>query len=315
MYVFIQNGFATNASILSYFKGNWVTLDKQKRSAGPSAVLRVYASYVKRYPWLFAITLLGGTITQIAFLISPLYLKQFFNTLAQGSPDTTMASVLFVPLGMVALMYTIELIARRMQGWSASTLESRVMGDLFGDTFHYLINHSHNFFSSNFAGSLTHKVSKYARSFEALFDNIAVSFFSTFLFVVGAVVVLFLRNHTIGIVLGVWSVVFIWFQIYVARLRQPTREVRAEADTKITATLSDAISNQNAVALFSGSSFEMRRFTAVVGDWQKKTLWSWLVDDWIWGGIGIFIFSIEIGLLCGAVVLRKQHLLTIGDHV
>ena len=85
-------------------------------------------------------------------------------------------------------------------------------------------------------------------------------FLPTFLFVTGAVVVLYFRNHTLGIALGIWSILFIWFQIALARWRQPVRAARAEADTRITATLADSISNHANVSLFSGLLFEVGIF-------------------------------------------------------
>jgi ABC-type multidrug transport system fused ATPase/permease subunit len=114
---------------------------------------------------------------------------------------------------------------------------------------------------------------------------------------------------------GVWTVCFLAFQVYVAHLRQPVRTARAEADTKVVAALADAISNHSTAALFSGGMFERERFSTTVSIWQKITYRSWTVDEYIWGGIGLFMTTIEIGLLYGAMQFWQQGLLTIGDFV
>lgn len=189
------------------------------------------------------------------------------------------------------------------------------MTDLFSSAFKYLIGHSYNFFTSNFAGSLTHRVSKYARAFETIFDAIMLQFFPTFLFVCGAVVVLFVRNHALGLALGIWTIIFVAFQIYVSKLRQPVRAARAEADTKIIGALSDSISNHPTIMLFSGARHEHGLFNSVVRIWREATLRSWLSDAYIWAGIGIFIIIIEVGLLWGATVYWGRGLLDIGDFV
>src|SRR3989338_2071110 len=105
------------------------------------------------------------------------------------------------------------------------------------------MTHSYNFFISNFAGSLTHRVTKFSRAYETLFDSVMMQFVPTFMFIMGAVVVLFMRHPALGTALGIWCVAFIAFQVYVARLRQPLRNARSEADTRVTGALADAISN------------------------------------------------------------------------
>jgi len=283
--------------------------------ASARAVFRVYWKHIRSHPFAVSLVVLAAITLQVATLAGPLYLRKFFNILATQPQNQHTVSLLIPLLVLVGGMYLLEWIARRTQTISMILAESEVMTKLFDSSFVYLLGHSYHFFSSSFSGSLTHKISKFSRSFEVLFDSIFFQFLPTFLFVTGAVGILFLHNHTLGIMLGVWSVCFILFQIYVARLRQPVREAQSEADTKITATLADAISNQNAIALFSGIPFEQKHFAAVVNDWRQKTIKSWLSDEYIWACIGIFMLAIEIGLLYGAVIFWKQGLLTVGDFV
>lgn len=252
---------------------------------------------------------------QIADLAAPWYLKEFFNLIASQSPSSATVPRLLDIIVIIALIWIASWAMRRLQDFSNIYLAARVIRDLFSSAFEYLIGHSYNFFTSNFAGSLTHRVSKFARAFEIMFDAIVIQFFPTFLFVCGAVTVLFIRNHALGIALGVWAVLFMTFQIYVAKLRQPIRAARAEADTRITGTLADSISNHPTIMLFSGARYEHRLFNSVVDVWRKATLRSWLSDVYIWSGIGFFIIVIEVGLLWGATIYWSRGLLTIGDFV
>ncbi len=279
------------------------------------AVVRIYLSYAKKYPGALFFVFLGMFMLQAATLTAPLYLRKFFNILAVGTPSPEIVSTLSGILIVIGSIYLLEWFARRVQAWSEIYIASHVTVDLFESSFEYMINHSYNFFSSNFSGSLTHKITKYSRAFETLFDSITYQFLPTFLFVTGAVTILYLHNHTLGIALGVWSLCFVWFQIFIAKLRQPIRTARAQADTKITATLSDAISNQSAISLFAGTRFEKSIFSNVISDWRTKTLRAWYSDDWTWAGIGLFMLAIEIGLLFGAVHYWQRGLLTVGDFV
>src|SRR3989344_2771327 len=287
----------------------------QKQYASGMSVSRIYFRHVRKYPILLLATFVGAIGIQATNLAAPWYLRQFFDTLAENSPDAAVVAVLIGIVVVVAAIYLAEWVMRRLQDICVMHLESRVMKDLFGSTFQYLIGHSYDFFISRFAGSLTHRVSKFARAFEIIFDAILLQFFPTFLFVVGAVTVLYIRNHALGLALGVWAVLFIAFQLYVAKLRQPVRALRAEADTRVTGALADSISNHPTIALFSGESHERGLFAAVVALWRKATLRSWFAANAIWSGVGMFMIVIEIGLLYGATIFWSRGLLTVGDFV
>lgn len=286
-----------------------------KKRAGAKIVLRLYIQQLLKYRWLFVVVLLGGIGLQAANIAAPLFLRQFFNELASAAPGPEAAHALFGILFFVALMWLADWAARRVQDLTNMYIQSRVMHRLFEDAFGYLLGHSYDFFISNFAGSLTHKVSRFARAFELIMDSIVIQFFPTFLFVVGAVTVLYMRNAWLGIALALWSVVFIWFQIWASRKRQHLREARSQADTKVTGTLADAISNHATIVLFSGSTYEQKSFSAVVDVWRKATMRSWLADAWLWSGIGLFMLGIEVGLLGGAIILWERGILTLGDFV
>jgi len=279
------------------------------------SVWGIYSYFTLRHPFLLACIVLGGISLQAANLIAPLYLRKFFNTLASGAPNPELVSQLVLILSVVVGMWFLDWLSRRIQDFANIRLASRVMSDLLTSSFEYLLGHSYNFFISQFAGSLTHRVSKFARSYELMFDSIFIQFAPTLLFVVGATTILFTRNHTLGIALAVWSVLFIAFQIYVSYLRQPMRNERAAADTRVTANLADAISNQATVVLFSGAQHEQERFSETVNVWRLATLRSWRADVLIWAGIGLFMMVIEGGLMFGALHFWKLGMLQIGDFV
>ncbi len=278
-------------------------------------IFRRYWRAMRRYPWLLA-PLLAGTIgLQAAELTAPLYLRRFFNLLARGTPDAAIAHQLFGILGVISIVWFSSWAFRRAQTISLVYLQSRAMADLIASTFEYLIGHSYDFFISHFAGSLTHRVNRFSRAFEAMFDAIILQFFPTMLYIMGAVTILFLRNRTLGVALGIWVLCFVAFQFFVARLRQPLRAARAEADSAVTGALADSISNHMTTVLFSGAQHERRLLREAVERWRKATLRSWNADELIWAALGLFMVGINLGLLYGAVKFWQRGLLTIGDFV
>jgi ATP-binding cassette subfamily B protein len=252
---------------------------------------------------------------QVADLASPLFLKNFFNLLVLNGPSPSTEHALFITLGIILAISLGDWLFTRIQVISIMYLELGVMSALNIEAFNYLIGHSYHFFSSQFTGTLTRRVRKFSDAFETLFDSIMMQFAPTALFVIGAVTILFIRNHTLGLLLGIWAVLFVAFQVYVAKLRQPIRIARAAEDSRMTGTLADAISNQTTIALFSGSKFEDGRFFDAITKWRKATMRSWNTDEFIWAALGLLIVGINIGMLYGAVIYWERGLLTVGDFV
>jgi ATP-binding cassette, subfamily B, bacterial len=287
----------------------------KQKPAGARVVLGLYLKATLRYPLLAGLALAGVIGMQVANIVGPLYMRQFFNVLAQGNLAAGATSTLFYLLGILALWWLINWASNRLEHFSGLHLLAKVLADLTSNSFSYLIDHSYNFFTSNFAGSLTHKVTKFSKSYQVLYEAIFLTFLPTILFALGAVFVLYTRNHTLGLLLGIWVIVFVTVQMWVTNLRQPLRKVRADLDTLITATLADSIGNQTNIVLFSGGKHERGIFNTVVALARQAMERSWRADGYIWATIGLLMLGIEVAMLYGAIIFWKQGLLTVGDFV
>ena len=285
------------------------------KNAGKITILSVYTKEFLKHPFLLAWLIFGTLLMSAADLASPLYLKQFFNTLVLNHTDPTVVHGLFVTLVIIGLLYLLDWLSTRIQNYSLMYLESNIMANLYKISFEYLINHSYNFFSNEFSGTLTRRVSKFTNAFEILLESVALQFASTAIFVTGAVIILFLNNHTLGIILGVWAIFFVAFQVYVGKLRQPIRVARAEEDSRMIGGLADAISNHPTIWLFSGTEYEFGRFGKAITKWRKATMRVWNADELIWAALGLFIVGINVAMLYGAIIYWQKGLLTIGDFV
>jgi len=163
---------------------------------------------------------------------------------------------LFITIGWIALVSFLGWATTRMQSLGTMYIEMRAMSALYLSAFDYLIGHSYQFFVSQFAGTLTRRVSKYASAFEVLFDSIMGTFFPTLLYVAGAIGVLFVRNAALGIALGLWTIGFVSFQLILLAAAPADPHGGAEEDSALAGAIADAITNQNTITLFSGAGYE-----------------------------------------------------------
>ncbi len=289
-------------------------IETTKRPRRSIPVIRDYFKAAKKYPWLLSVLLTSSFLFSIASVIAPLFIKDFINLIssdAAGATTTALTSI----LAMYALVLVLRWIVGRTQILSLVYLESKVIVDLYDKAFSYLIKHSHQFFTSNFAGTLQRRVSRYAQSFDSILETAVFDFFSTAIFFGGAIFVLWQRSPMLGIVIAIWAALFIYIQVLVAKYRHPLRVARAEAESGLTGVLSDSISNQSTVSQFAASNHERTMLGAALGNWYRAAMRTHIADWWIWGIQGFFAVIIEVGLLFGALMLWQQGLLTVGDFV
>jgi len=287
----------------------------QKRPARVWSVLRAYSAAAFAYPWLLSAVIVGAIIIETAGVIAPLYLRQFINLLSEGTPTSTVIQSLFLILLTFAAINFVGWIGHRTRMFMATRIEAKAMLDLYNSAFAYLLGHAHEFFISNFTGTLTRRVTRYARVFEQVFDNLIYNFFSAFLFAIGIIGVLSLRNVFLGAGLLLWTIVFVLVQFKMMQKLQPLRRARTEVDSEVTGYLSDAITNHSTISVFASSHYESVRFGEIVARWYGATRRVWNVDSFIYGVQGLFAIGIELLLLAGAVFLWQRGILTVGDFV
>ncbi len=290
-------------------------IQEKKKPARVGAVLRAYSEAMLTYPWLFGATGVAVITIVAGGIGAPLYLKQFVNVLAAGNTAPNIFGSIIAILGAYAFVNFIAWVGQQVRMTTTGRLEALVMADLYDKSFTYLVGHSHEFFISNFTGTLTRRVTRYARSFESVFDNLLMNLLPACLFLVGVVIVLSLRNTWLGMSLFVLTVVFIYMQYKMVMWLQPLRTKRTEEDSHMTGALSDAVLNHSTITSFAALPYERSYFSKVTGMWRDATRGAMDGYAWIYGIQGLFAFFIEVALLGGTAFLWQKGFLTIGDFV
>jgi ATP-binding cassette subfamily B protein len=263
---------------------------------------------------------LGGAIVaailiEAAGVVAPLFLRQFINLLSSGIVSPELVQTLFSILFLFGAVNLVGWIGQRMRMVTVMRLEAQVMVDLYNSAFDYLLGHAHEFFISNFTGTLTRRVTRYARSFEQVLDNLIFNFFSAFIFAVGIIGVLSTRSPLLGVGLLVWTVVFVYMQFRMMNALSSLRTKRTEEDSRVTGFLSDVVLNHSTITAFAARGYEESRFKETIKGWYTATRKVWDADAWIYAVQGLFAMGIELALLSAAILLWQRGLMTVGDFV
>ena len=189
------------------------------------------------------------------------------------------------------------------------------MANLKQQSYDHMMGHSYSFFVNNFAGSLVQKVNRFARSFERITDDLIWNLLPLFVRIVAIVIVVFFINKWIDLILLLWIVIFLSFNITFSRWKLKYDIKAAEIDSVATGYLADTIANQNNVQLFNGFNFESKGYKKVTNEQAKITIFAWNLDAVIEGGQAFLSFIIEFVLFYYAIKYWQQGLITIGVFV
>ncbi|MFA5954215.1 MAG: ABC transporter ATP-binding protein [Patescibacteria group bacterium] len=272
---------------------------------------RIFWQHSARYKKVVALGLTSILIYNLASLTAPWFYRAFFNTLAAHPADAV--SQLSIILLKILGLYIISVVFRRVSAFSNIYWQAKIMGDLSQTSEAYMLQHSHQFFMNNFAGSLVRKVNKFSRAFEDISDKIVFNFLPLVISICVILPVLFSRSIILGTVLTLWITVFVLLSYLFARWKQKYDIERSEKDSEATGVLADIIGNSSTVELFAGHKNEENRYKKVTDELTAIRRYSWALNEKMDAVHAILATFTEIGVMYVAIRLWQRGLLTLGD--
>lgn len=285
----------------------------KKRKLNTKAVWRIYWEHTKGHPYFLMMALAGIAIAQVDKVVGPILIKEMLNLLSRGA---------MVPVAeaykLLAIFTAVSLVGwlgGRLEMWAGYTMIGKIGGELTKRAFDNLMRHSFRFFSNSFAGSLSRQVSRFGAAYENLYYSLVNVLLEATLYIAGITAVLMYNNMLIGSLVLVWVIIFILVQWQMSRWQQPLRLARAAEDTALMGAISDSVSNQNTVALFSGVGHENSVVGAAVDKFMKALLRSWNFNTIVYGVQGLLAIGLNLGIFALTISLIHSGALTTGDLV
>jgi len=276
---------------------------------------RLFLRHSKKYSWLLIISLISIAAVVGFEVTVPYFYKIFFDLLTSDAEASLVADKLFDTIVYIAMLGGGWWLFERVKHYAIAVFEIKIMHSLAMDCFEYLHKHSYSYFNNNFTGSLVKKVNRMIRSFENLSDRFFFDLFPLVLKITAIFAILFFVEPMIGLVMFVWTVVFMglnyWFTLY----KWKYDIARAAMDTRVTAALADTITNHANLKYFSALKYEYSRFKDIMSQWAQKTLLDWnigLIADGIQGALMVLL---EFIVFYFAIKAWKAGNLTVGDFV
>lgn len=273
--------------------------------------LKIYWQHAIRYPWLGFFILVMVVFGATNEIFKPFLYKKLFDLLALQ--NTSLAPQMIQIVVWILLLSIFYTILWRGIGFSINYFQPRVMSDLLNTCYKYLQNHSYSYFNNNFVGSLVTRVQRYQRAFENVTDQIFFEFGRTTIITAGILTVLFYRYWILGLILLVWSVVYVVIIYFFTQYKIKYDLEKAAVDTKTTGYLADTISNNINVKLFTSYDAEYNGFKKLTDKLFKLRKFTWDLNQTVEGIQGVLALILEFCVMYVAVRYWQKGLITVGD--
>ncbi|MES2930342.1 MAG: ABC transporter ATP-binding protein [Patescibacteria group bacterium] len=262
---------------------------------------------MKKY-WLASSVIFLGYL----LVINPYLYKEIIDVLSSGAaPDAILSHALHLVL-LVAGGVLLYNVGYRTGDYMNSYVQSKVMKELNDATFERLLKHSYHFFSNNFSGSLVAKAKRFTKSFETLADVVTYQIFFSVTTIIGISIVLFLKAPLLAQIFVIWSVVYIGISFLFIRRKILYDVEEAEADSRVTGHLADAILNVLNIKIFGGDKNEKEKYEVITENEEQKRRKAWYFGN-LQNSIQALLMAIlRIGTLVVSVYLWYQGQITLG---
>ncbi|MBI2042456.1 MAG: ABC transporter ATP-binding protein [Candidatus Nealsonbacteria bacterium] len=278
------------------FKYYWPHLKKYKKSN-----LLVFVSY--------GIAVAGSSI------IAPLLYKRIIDVVTTTGVPAEASSVLINTLLMLGAVLLFYNFFYRLADLAMSYAQSRMLKGIADDAFSRIVRHSYEFFSNVFTGGLVAKVRRHVNAFETIHDQIVFAGWMNGLRLVFAFAVLTYFSKILGAILLIWLILYIGLTALFVKKKFKKDLLTAEANSKTTGVLADAITNILNIKMFASQRKEISYFAHVTHKEEKNRRNAWYFGNLQGAFQGYFIAFFEFGGIFAAVYLWLQGAISAGTII
>jgi ATP-binding cassette subfamily B protein len=235
------------------------------------AALRYYWTRARAYPKRVAGVAIAMPLTILvnnylpslilATVLSKLSQHQFHANDLWGSFGAAIAAY-------AALLF-VGILMWRIIDFFVWKLEQDIQRDIAQDVFSHMLDRSADFHANNFTGSLVSHTNKLLGGYIRLADT---TIFQTYPMIAGvliAIIILGPRAPLFAAALAVFAVLYVVAAIFVSRPVRRLSATYANAESKQTGYLADAITNALAIKSFARTRYEKERFAAVTDETRR----------------------------------------------
>jgi ATP-binding cassette, subfamily B, bacterial len=255
-------------------------------------ILSLFWREAWHYPIRVSLAFLNVAATiLVAFFVGPYIISQFLEKLQSGDVFSLGANIGLLLIYLLASLYG-EVIGWRINLFLIWTFEVKAERNLHNRIFSHLTNQSVNFHANRFGGSLVSQANKLVGSFERFWDTVLFQLTPSIVSIVAASVILSFVFWQYALFLAVLSVLFIIVIFLGSKFLATLHTAEAQASTKQTGQLADAMTNIMAIKSHGHEQFEKKRYAALSNEWANKSfasMWGFLKVSTVYSALTVVL--------------------------
>ena len=240
-------------------------------------VLAFLFGHWRRHLRLVVQVVLAIVVSTGADVVLPLLSGDLVTDVARPASDPAMRHAVIVVLAGMTALGALAVAARRVAFLSITALTVNNMTAIARDAFWRVQRFSTDWHANSFAGSIVRRVTRGMWAVDLLNDTLLVLLLPGVLVLVFATAILLLRFPDMGVLLGALSVAYIMLSSTLQlRYVSPSARLSNRWDSRVSGTLSDAISCNPVVKAFGAETREDAILAGTLERWAKRTRRTWV---------------------------------------
>ncbi len=267
--------------------------------------------FVSRPYWYYAVpAILVVIVAAIVGQSLPLFYKWIIEALEAGATSTALWLGLLFPT-----IVFIESLIWRTSGFLGRNWIINIKKDTNDQLVGFTLQHSHDYFSNRFAGSLLNKVGNVVGGMETFVHD----FLWTILGLIVSVIVTMYYLFTVNITVGWIFVGLIIFLITLNIALMPGKQVRsrhqAELSSKVRGSIADMFGNASVIRQFSGWRHESEQLNTISTAWRQAMSRSWGYSEYVQLLNSFILFIFFAGMMYSLITGWGGEAATIAELV
>jgi len=280
----------------------------------PKTLIAFLWHFVKKQPVAFAVAFLTALVWSVNEVLFPYLLKWIINTVNtfKANPHDIYAA-LAVPIAILITVWLVMELSMRIQGIVLIYAYPKFRANIRATVFNYVRQHSHEYFSNNFAGSIAKKLAELPNSSQTIMEIICFNFCSITVAVIIAFILAYFAKPLFAVILITWFACHMGITLLFLKSGDRLWSIHSQSATTLSGKIVDILTNISNVRLFARGRYEMEYLKKFQHDEMNKSYkatWNTEFMRICLGLLGLgLIFSVVFTLIHGWI----NGWITIGD--
>ena len=267
-----------------------------------------------RHRALVVQVVLAIVVSTAADVVLPVLSGALVTDVARPASDPAVRHAVLMVLAAMTVLGAIAVAARRVAFLSITGLTVRNMTAIAQDAFWRVQRFSTDWHANSFAGSIVRRITRGMWAVDLLNDTLLVLLLPGVLVLVFATAILLVRFPEMGLLLGGLSVMYVALSSTLQlRYVSPSARLSNRWDSRVSGTLSDAISCNPVVKAFGAEDREDRVLALTLGRWARRTRRTWVRGTNSGNAQGLALLALRTLVIADALRLWWDGIAGPGD--